>query len=238
MFCRPAHVDPVRTKMWVRPTALARATRAATFPPSACSGFQIHMPLPSGITGGGGRGGGGGWVVVVVVGIVVVDALTRAFCGAGAVGSVGVTTASGMGRGAATRSRGGGAGASCPGRGFELVEGLSVVFTAGDAEEALAQLATTPVDVAIVDFALPGGVDGGMLTARIKEQHPGVRVLIFTASLDPGQVRRAAGSAADGILLKSIPIDSLVAAIRDVAEGRRVVGRDLSGLLTADAGED
>ena len=121
---------------------------------------------------------------------------------------------------------------------FELVEGLSVVFTAGDAEEALAQLATTPVDVAIVDFALPGGVDGGMLTARIKEQHPGVRVLIFTASLDPQQVRRAAGSAADGILLKSIPIDNLVAAIRDVAEGRRVVGRDLSGLLTADAGED
>ena len=121
---------------------------------------------------------------------------------------------------------------------FELVEGLSVVFTAGDAEEALAQLATTPVDVAIVDFALPGGVDGGMLTARIKEQHPGVRVLIFTASLDPGQVRRAAGSAADAILLKSIPIDSLVAAIRDVAEGRRVVGRDLSGLLTADAGDD
>src|SRR5438874_8447405 len=120
---------------------------------------------------------------------------------------------------------------------FELVEGLSVVFTAGDAEEALAQLATTPVDVAIVDFALPGGVDGGMLTARIKEQHPGVRVLIFTASLDPGQVRRAAGSAADGILLKSIPIDYLVAAIHDVANGRRVVGRDLSGVLV-ESGDD
>ena len=115
---------------------------------------------------------------------------------------------------------------------FELVEGLSVVFTAGDAEEALAQLATTPVDVAIVDFALPG-VDGSVLTDRIKDSHPDVRVLIFTASLDPEQVRRAAGSAADGILLKSIPIDYLVAAIRDVASGRRVVRRDLSGVLMA-----
>ena len=115
---------------------------------------------------------------------------------------------------------------------FELVEGLDVVATAGDADEALARLATTDVDVAIVDFALPG-VDGSVLTARIKEAHPGVRVLIFTASMDPDQVRRAAGSAADGILLKSIPIDYLVAAIRDVANGRRVVGRDLSGLLTA-----
>src|ERR1051326_8006994 len=76
---------------------------------------------------------------------------------------------------------------------FELVEGLDVVFTAGDAEEALAQLASNAVDVAIVDFALPG-VDGSVLTARIKERHPGVRVLIFTASLDPEQVRRAAGS--------------------------------------------
>jgi DNA-binding NarL/FixJ family response regulator len=119
---------------------------------------------------------------------------------------------------------------------FELVEGLEVVFTAGDADEALAHLATTPVDVAIVDFALPG-IDGSVLTARIKASHPAVRVLIFTASLDPEQVRKAAGSPADGILLKSIPIDYLVSAIRDVAKGRRVIGRDLSGLLTA-AGEE
>src|SRR5438270_4883246 len=119
---------------------------------------------------------------------------------------------------------------------FDLVEGLEVVATAGDANAAMAKLATTPVDGAIVDFALPG-VDGSVLTDRIKDSHPDVRVLIFTASLDPEQVRRAAGSAADGILLKSIPIDYLVAAIRDVASGRRVVGRDLSGVLMA-AGEE
>ena len=119
---------------------------------------------------------------------------------------------------------------------FDLVEGLEVVVTAGDANEALAKLATTPVDVAIVDFALPG-IDGSVLTARIKASHPDVRVLIFTASLDPNQVRRAVGSDADGILLKSIPIDSLVAAIRDVASGHRVVGKDLSGvLMEADEG--
>jgi DNA-binding NarL/FixJ family response regulator len=119
---------------------------------------------------------------------------------------------------------------------FELIQGLEVVFTAGEADEALAKLATADVDVAIVDFALPG-VDGSVLTARIKERHPDVRVLIFTASLDPAQVRRAAGSAADGILLKSIPIDYLVTAIRDVANGRRVVGRDLSGVLAAASDE-
>jgi DNA-binding NarL/FixJ family response regulator len=119
---------------------------------------------------------------------------------------------------------------------FELIQGLEVVFTAGEADEALAKLATADVDVAIVDFALPG-VDGSVLTARIKQRHPDVRVLIFTASLDPAQVRRAAGSAADGILLKSIPIDYLVAAIRDVANGRRVVGRDLSGVLAAASDE-
>jgi DNA-binding NarL/FixJ family response regulator len=116
---------------------------------------------------------------------------------------------------------------------FDLVEGLDVVASAGDADEALAKLATTDVDVAIVDFALPG-VDGSVLTARIKEQHPDVRVLIFTASMDQAQVRQAAGSAADGILLKSTTIDYLIAAIRDVARGRRVVGRDLSGVLKAD----
>ena len=115
---------------------------------------------------------------------------------------------------------------------FDLVEGLKVVFAAGDAEEALANLATTPVDVAIVDFALPD-IDGSVLTGRIKERHPDTRVLIFTASLDPFQVRRAARSDADGILLKSTPIDYLVAAIRAVARGQRVVAKDLAGVLEA-----
>ena len=114
---------------------------------------------------------------------------------------------------------------------FELVNGLEVVATAGDADEALAKLANTAVDVAIVDFGLPG-VDGSVLTARIKQRHPNVRVLIFTGSLDADQVRRAAVSAADGILLKSSPVDYLVDAIRDVANGRRVVGADLSGVMT------
>ncbi len=114
---------------------------------------------------------------------------------------------------------------------FELVEGLEVVITAGDADDALRQMAAVPVDVAIVDFGLPG-VDGGVLTGRIKARHPRVKVLIFTASMDRDQVRRAAGSSADGILLKSIPVDALVAAIRDVANGHRVVGRDLSGVIS------
>src|SRR5947209_19511726 len=115
---------------------------------------------------------------------------------------------------------------------FDLVEGLEVVATAGDANEAMAKLATTPVDVAIVDFALPG-VDGSVLTDRIKDSHPDVRVLIFTASLDPEQVRRAARSAADGVLLNSIPVDHLLAAIRDVARAPGVVGRDLSEVRRA-----
>src|SRR3954466_9407345 len=54
---------------------------------------------------------------------------------------------------------------------FELVEGLEVVVTASDADEALERLASVPVDVAIVDYGLPR-VDGGVLTARIKARYP------------------------------------------------------------------
>src|SRR6476646_5382037 len=81
---------------------------AGTFPPSVCTGSQIHMPLPSGIAGGGGRGGGGGSVVVVVAGVVVAGAFTLTFLGGGAFGSGrGVTTPAGMGLGAGIRARGG-----------------------------------------------------------------------------------------------------------------------------------
>jgi len=117
---------------------------------------------------------------------------------------------------------------------FELVEGLDVVFTAGDADEALERLASVAVDVAIVDYGLPR-VDGGVLTARIKARHPEVKVLIFTGSMAQDEVRRAAGSSADGILLKSTPIDTLVSAIREVANGQRVIGRDLSGVVVRPA---
>src|SRR5436190_22436632 len=109
-FWRPSHVEPVRTNRWVRPTALDRAMSAGTFPCSASSGFQIHMPLPWGMTGGGAGGGGVARVVVVLVGeVVVVARLTRTFfLGAGGVGSgSGVTTFAGIGCGAGTRASGG-----------------------------------------------------------------------------------------------------------------------------------
>jgi DNA-binding NarL/FixJ family response regulator len=113
---------------------------------------------------------------------------------------------------------------------FEFVADLEVVGTAGQAGEAMELLERGTTDVAVIDYAMPH-VNGAELTAMIRRRHIRTRVLIFTGSVDPEQARSAASAGADGILLKSSPIDDLLAAIREVAGGGQVVGRELAGVM-------
>ncbi len=55
------------------------------------------------------------------------------------------------------------------------------VSLAESAEEALAILARTPHDVAIIDLRLPG-MSGESLILKVHEMAPGVRYLIYTGS--------------------------------------------------------
>ena len=58
-----------------------------------------------------------------------------------------------------------------------------VVASATGGEEALAAVAGTEFDVAVVDYKMPG-MDGLELATRLKEAHPGCKVLILTAFTD------------------------------------------------------
>src|SRR4051794_13262457 len=118
--------------MWLSPTACARAISTATLPPSASSGFQTHMPLPSGMTGGDGNGGGGGRVVVVVLDEDVVGRRWSLGLATGTLRSTtGFTTPAGIGCGAAMRTSGGTAGG-----------GEAGAHPPGDATAAVARMAS------------------------------------------------------------------------------------------------
>jgi len=113
---------------------------------------------------------------------------------------------------------------------FQLVEGIEAVGEASDGDEALDRIGACKPDLVLLDMQLPGD-DGATVTRRIKERHPDVRVIIFTGGVDREQVVRARAAGAEGILLKTTPVTSLVRALHEVAEGRQVVDRDLNGVL-------
>jgi len=70
------------------------------------------------------------------------------------------------------------------------VEGFQVE-TASDAEGALAVLAATPCDLAVVDLMMPG-TNGIQLARLIRERHPQTRVVLMSAyHLSERQLLRA-----------------------------------------------
>ncbi len=110
--------------------------------------------------------------------------------------------------------------------GFRMVlgahEGMDVVGEAADGAEAVAAVAEVKPDVVVMDVRMPV-MDGVEATAQITAQHPDVRVLILTTFDLDEYAFAALRAGASGFLLKNVPPEELVAAIRTVASGDAVV---------------
>lgn len=108
-------------------------------------------------------------------------------------------------------------------RGFALVLGhetdIQVVAEAGTGLEAIAAAREHKPDVILMDIRMPE-LDGLEATARILAENNGdVRIIILT-TFDPDEyVYRALRAGASGFVLKDIPPEALVDAVRTVAEG-------------------
>ncbi len=110
--------------------------------------------------------------------------------------------------------------------GFRMVlgahEGMDVVGEAADGAEAIKAVAELKPDVVVMDVRMPV-MDGVEATARITADHPDVRVLILTTFDLDEYAFAGLRAGASGFLLKNVPPEELVAAIRTVASGDAVV---------------
>ncbi|XVQ14229.1 response regulator transcription factor [Spirillospora sp. CA-255316] len=107
---------------------------------------------------------------------------------------------------------------------------LEIVADVGTGSDAVDAALVHRPDVAVLDVDMPG-MDGLTAAATLRAKLPTCRTLILTGHGRPGQLRRALDSGVAGFLLKTAPPDELVAAIRKVAAGERVLDPDLA--LTA-----
>jgi len=99
---------------------------------------------------------------------------------------------------------------------------IEVVGEAGDGAAALRLLAQTPADVVVMDVRMPV-LDGVAATREICARYDGMRVLVLTTFDTDEDAFAALQAGASGFLLKNVPPEELLAAIRVVAEGEAVV---------------
>jgi two-component system, NarL family, response regulator DegU len=95
---------------------------------------------------------------------------------------------------------------------------FEVVAEAEDGTEALTVVKEHQPDVVIMDINMPK-INGVEATKRLVEAHPDTKVIILSIHDDENYVTHALKTGACGYLLKEMDADTLIEAVKVVAEG-------------------
>jgi DNA-binding NarL/FixJ family response regulator len=95
---------------------------------------------------------------------------------------------------------------------------LDLVGEAATGIEALRVIRETRPDVAVLDISMPE-LNGIMLSRRVTEEVPSVRLLVLTLHEDRAYLRQALDAGVRGYVLKRAAAENLVQAVRAVVAG-------------------
>jgi len=110
---------------------------------------------------------------------------------------------------------------------------LQVVGEAGNGEEALRQTAALHPDVVLMDLRMPV-LDGVAATRRLHETQPDSRVIMLTTFDDDEYVFEGLRAGAVGYLLKDVPSEKLIEAIRAAARGESFLQPSVAAKVVAE----
>jgi DNA-binding NarL/FixJ family response regulator len=99
-----------------------------------------------------------------------------------------------------------------------LLDGIELIATASDGEEAVALAAEHRPDVVLMDLRMPR-VDGIEAIARLRDTQPDVRAIALTTFADDESVLGALRAGARGYITKDASGDDIHGAIMSVAAG-------------------
>jgi two-component system response regulator NreC len=115
---------------------------------------------------------------------------------------------------------------------LDAEDDLEVVGDAGSARDAVFEVRARQPDVILLDVTMPDE-NGIVVLPKLLHEAPDAKVLMLSMEDDPSYVRRAFGAGAHGYVLKEAADAEVVAAVREVAEGRRYVHPTLGARMVA-----
>jgi two-component system, NarL family, response regulator DevR len=105
---------------------------------------------------------------------------------------------------------------------FDAEPDMIVVGEAGTTTDAIAGIAETAPDVAILDVRLPDG-DGVRVCREARARQPALRCLMLTAFADDDALFASILAGATGYLLKQVHGEDLIDGVRRVARGESLL---------------
>ena len=114
---------------------------------------------------------------------------------------------------------------------LDAEDDFEVVGEAGTVRDALARIAATHPDVAVLDVRLPDG-SGIELCRQVRSSHPDTRCVILTAFDDDEASYAAVMAGASGYLIKDVRSGSLIEGIRRVGRGENLLPAAVSARVS------
>lgn len=111
---------------------------------------------------------------------------------------------------------------------LETADDVTVVGEAATGEEAVSMSVHLRPDVVLCDLRLGAGIDGVATTAALRAENPAPAVLILTTFDRDAQVLGAIEAGAAGYLLKDVPPEQIIEAIRAASRGELVLAPELA----------
>jgi DNA-binding NarL/FixJ family response regulator len=106
-------------------------------------------------------------------------------------------------------------------------QGWTVTGTAGTAESGCELVLGTDPDIAVVDLHLASEGGGDALIRRLADSPSRCRLVVFTATTDPTELRGVLKAGADGIVLKEGGVPELLAGLDAVSRGEQYLSPSL-----------
>ena len=115
---------------------------------------------------------------------------------------------------------------------LDMEEDFEVAGVAANGREAYNLCGENKPDIVLMDVRMPV-LDGVLGTKLIKEHYEDIKVVILTTFKDDEYIAEAVRNGAEGYLLKSQSLESIVDSLRVVGEGNTVFQKEVASTLHA-----
>lgn len=116
---------------------------------------------------------------------------------------------------------------------LENVEDIEVIASIASGEEAINLPDALRPDIFLMDIMMRG-MTGIEATRWVKEQKPGVKVILISSEVNKDYISAGIKSGIDGYLPKDVGKDELLLAIRTVMTGTSFFNKDITALVFQD----